>query len=117
MKDTEMPHLDGGSWNHYTVDLSGYAGKKIKVALRHSTVGASNLAFFDDLTFKNFDSVNSVGSITADISDDAYVEVYSVAGIKVSEGVGMSALDGLGHGFYVVRVADGTTVKAFSIAR
>ena len=51
MNPTEMAYLPENQWHHFTVDLSAYAGKNINVALRHTTVSANWLAFFDDFTF------------------------------------------------------------------
>lgn len=118
MRETEMPFLDAYEWNHYEVDLSAYANIPIKIALRHTTVGASNLAFFDDFTISGVDGyVESIIDVDTDLSADATVEVYNISGIKVAQGKGMQVLDTLGHGFYVVRISDGTSVKAYRIAR
>lgn len=119
MRRTEMPLLEGDNWNHYTVPLSEYAGQDIYVAVQHSTISASNLAFFDDFCFHNFAAAGSgITGVKADIADDARVEVYTTSGILAAEGEGKAALEGLAHGFYIVKVtaADGT-VNAFSIAR
>ena len=51
MSDTQMPYLPENEWNHFTVDLSAYAGKQIYVAVRHTTINANWMAFFDDFTF------------------------------------------------------------------
>jgi len=118
MKETEMPFLSGHEWHHYTVDLSKYADKNIYIALRHTTNGTSNLAFFDDFTIKGVDDYDpgSVEGITTDFSADAYVEVYSLSGVKVAEG-GADVIDSLDRGFYVVRVIDGNNVRSYRIAR
>ena len=119
MRTTEMPHLNGDEWNHYEVDLSSYAGQEIYVALQHSTVSASNLAFFDDFCFHNFNVNNSgLNGVATDIADDAQVEVYNLSGMPVAKGLGMSTLDKLANGFYIVKVTDANGVsRAFSIAR
>lgn len=118
MRDTEMPLLGEGEWNHYEVDLSAYEGKNIRVALRHTTNSPSNLAFFDDFTISGVDGyVHAIGDVEADLSADATVEVFSISGVKVAEGRGLSVLDTVDHGFYVVRVTDGLSVKAYRVAR
>ena len=119
MRTTEMPHLNGDEWNHYEVDLSSYAGQEIYVALQHSTVSASNLAFFDDFCFHNFNVNNSgLNGVATDIADDAQVEVYNLSGMPVAKGLGMSTRDKLANGFYIVKVTDANGVsRAFSIAR
>lgn len=118
MKDTEMPFLDEGEWNHYEVDLSAYENKNIRIALRHTTTSPSNLAFFDDFTISGVDGyVEAIEDVNADMSADARVEVFNISGVKVAEGRGLSVLDTVGHGFFVVRVTDGNTVKAYRVAR
>lgn len=118
MSDTEMPFLADGEWNHYDVDLSAYEGKDIKIAVRHTTLGPSNLAFFDDFTISGVDDyVEGIDGVYNDIPADAKVEVYSISGVKVAEGRGLSVLDSVDHGLYVVRVSDGNTVKAYRVAR
>lgn len=116
MPQTEMPLLDNDNWNHYNVDLSDYAGKQIRIALRHTTPGVSDLAFFDDFTISGTGANSGIGAIPADLSD-AEVEVFGISGIKVAEGKGSEVIPALEHGFYVVRVTDGTNVRSFSIAR
>lgn len=119
MRKTEMPFLKVNEWNHYEVDLSKYAGQDVYVALQHTTTSASNLAFFDDFCFHNFDIENSgIDTVATDIADDAEVEVFSLSGIAVAKGLGKQTLSGLEKGFYIVKVtaADGST-RAFSIAR
>lgn len=119
MRRTEMPFLNGNDWNHYEVDLSAYAGQEIHVALQHTTTGASNLAFFDDFCFHNFNIENlGVNEVNTDIADDAMVEVYNLSGIPVASGEGMSTLDRLACGFYIVKVTETNgNVRTFSIAR
>ncbi len=120
MRDTEMPFLDGAQWNHYTVDLSDYAGKDIYIALRHTTFGESNLAFFDDFSIIGVDDYtgDGVDSITADdITADSLVEVYNYAGAKVAEGFGKGVIESLERGFYIVKVTDGNAAKSFRLAR
>lgn len=116
MKDTEMPLLDGDNWNHYTVDLSEYAGHKIRIALRHTTPSVSDLAFFDDFTISGVDNNSGIDVNVADLAD-ADVEVFSISGIKVAEGKYSEVVPALERGFYVVRVTEGSNVRAFSIAR
>lgn len=118
MKDTEMDFLNEGEWHHYEVDLSKYDGKNIHIALRHTTNGESNLAFFDDFTIKGVDNwdPDSIREIATDLSDNAEVEVYNFSGVKVAEG-NVSILESLDRGFYVVKATDGNTVKSYRIVR
>lgn len=117
LKRTEIPFQHMYEWNHYEVDLSKYADKDIYVALRHTTDGPSNLAFFDDFTFTGFDAAGSgVGEIDA-MSDNAQVEVYSLSGVLVAKGFGISTLQGLDKGLYVVRVAENGAMRTFKIAK
>ena len=112
----EIPFLDYDNWQFYSVDLSQFAGQDIYVALRHTTVGEGNLAFFDDFTLHGFDGyVSGVDSIEA-VADNAEVEVFDFSGVKVASGVGMSTLRGLAKGFYVVRVSDENGVRTVKIA-
>lgn len=116
MRDTEIPLVDEGEWNHYAVDLSSYAGKNIYVALRHTTVGPSNLAFFDDLRFSNFDTdltgVEEIGAADG-IAADADVTVYSLDGVTVAAGKAGDVLPALAKGLYIVR----TDSAAFRIMK
>lgn len=119
MADTEMPYLAENEWNHYTVDLSPWAGKNIYVAVRHTTVSANWLAFFDDFTFSHVgpaaegQSIESVlGSMT-----DAEVEVFTVNGVKVAGGRGAAVMESLDKGFYIVNVKNGSEVKTIRVAR
>ena len=117
MRAEEMPYLESGEWNHYDVDLSDYAGQQIYVAMRHFTTSASDLAFFDDFTFHNMltslAGVDQVSSIDA----DAAVEVYNANGLLVAKGNGMSTLDTLGKGFYIVRVSEKSAVRSLRIIK
>lgn len=117
MGPVEMPLLKLEEWNHYTVDLSAYAGKKIYIALRHTTDTPSNLSFYDDFTFTDVEHASSgIDNITA-VAEDALVEVFNIGGIKVAQGTGLSTLDTLPKGLYIVRVSDGTATSTFRIAR
>ncbi len=117
MRDTEMPFLDEKEWNHYEVDLKDYAGKEIYVALRHSATAATNLAFFDDFRFSNFDldgsGVNEISAVDA----NADVEVYNLSGVRVATGKGLSTLDSLGKGLYIVKVKTADGSRAYRIMK
>lgn len=118
MRTTEMPYLADKEWNFYDVDLSAYAGKDIYVALRHTTTSASNLAFFDDFRFNDFDLEGAgIENVGAGIADDAEIEVYSIGGVLVAKGQGMKVCETLAKGFYVVKVTDASGARAFTIAR
>lgn len=101
MRDTEMAFLGEGEWHHFEVDLSKWAGKEIYVALRHTTTGASNLAFFDDFRFTNMDTEGS-GIAATELGSDSDVEIFSVAGIRVATGKASQVKD-LAKGLYIVR--------------
>lgn len=116
MKDTEVPFLDGASWKDYEVDLSAYAGKDIYIAVRHTTNGASNVAFFDDFTFSHFGDETGLRGITS-INDDAEVNVYTINGALVKSGRGAKTLQSLAKGVYVVRAKSGDTVTTQRLVR
>ena len=60
-----MPYYNKETWEHYSVDLSKYAGQKIYVAVRH-TVKDGLAAFFDDFYFEHFTNFGGVDSVNAD---------------------------------------------------
>lgn len=117
MPDTEVPLLDWHDWQEYEVDLSAYAGKAIYVAVRHTTDGASNVAFFDDFTFSHFTPATNIQGITADLSEDADVSVYSLDGAIIASGKGATALRALAKGVYVVRVSDGLSTQTMKVTK
>ena len=88
------------------------------MALRHTTAGAGNLAFFDDFTFSDFDGEGAgVEDITADIDADAHVVVYNLSGVKVADGVASDVLNRLDKGFYVVRATGSKGTRSYKLAR
>ncbi len=115
MADTEMPYLEENKWNHYTVDLSAYAGKNIYVALRHTTVSANAMAFFDDLTFTHVGAPDMTGidSVKKGVDRNAQVTVYTVGGVLVAKGRAAEVLQRVGRGLFVVKTADGQVLKTF----
>lgn len=116
MRATEMPFCDYGGYNHYTVDLSAYIGQDIYVALRHTTLSPSNLAFFDDFTFSGFKNPETgVEAPEVEFSADALVEAYSVSGVLMASGRGLDTLSDLDRGIYIVRVSEGENIKVFRI--
>ncbi len=117
MPNTEVPFLDWDNWMHYEVDLSAYAGKDIYVAVRHTTDGTSNVAFFDDFTFSHFGETDGIQGVTREISSDADVTVYSLDGSLLKRGKGQQVLSSLTKGVYVIRVQDGENVKTLRVAR
>ena len=120
MNETEMPYLGENEWNHYVVDLSAYADKEVYVAVRHTTVSANWLAFFDDFTFTdivNPDIATAIGNVQAGLSADALVEVYSLNGVKVAEGRGAAALQQATNGLYIIKVREGNEVKTLRVVR
>ena len=118
LRTQEIPFLDDKEWKHYDIDLSSSAGQEIYVALRHSTISPSNLAFFDDFTFSGFDADQSgVEDVVVDFSENAAVEVFGINGMLVAEGTGTAVLNGLEKGFYIVKVTEGNAVKTFRVVR
>ena len=111
MNSTEMSYLGENEWHHFTVDLSAYAGKNIYVALRHTTVSANWLAFFDDLTFTHVSDAGSDGINGLKMDNDTQVTVYTADGVQVAQGHAAQTLQGLKKGLYVIKTADGQTVK------
>lgn len=113
MRDTEMPYLSGHAWNHYEVDLSAYAGQDIYVAVRHTTNGASNLAFFDDFTLSHFlpEGTTGIGLALSDIKANDCIEVLTATGAKILTTRGTTALNSLPRGLYIIRVNGTRTVK------
>lgn len=117
MRKTEIPFLNDKEWIHYEVDLSGYAGQDIHVALRHTTDSPSNLAFFDDFTFKNLDEKTVGIDAIAAAGEDAVVEVFSASGVLVTRGTGIATLRNLDKGFYVVRISENGASRVVRIVK
>lgn len=81
MRDTQMPYLDNNQWNHFTVDLSEYAGKEIYVAVRHTAVSANWFALFDEFTFNHVGLPGTgISDIASSQSNDA---AYDLSGRRV----------------------------------
>lgn len=115
MNSTEMAYLGENKWHHFVVDLSPYVGKDIYVAVRHTTGSANWIAFFDDFTFTHvYDSNSPLGIDTpkAGMNADTEVTVYTANGVLVAKGRASQALQNLNKGMYVVKAANGQTVKA-----
>ena len=74
MAETQMPYLGENEWNHFDVDLAAYAGKEVYVAVRHTTVSANWLAFFDDFTFTGLSL-----AMKGDVNRDGKVDVADIA--------------------------------------
>ena len=117
MKLQEIPYLDGHNWNHYTVDLSAYAGKDIYVAVRDYTEGYRLAAFYDDFTFSHFGYVTGVKEVNAEVGNDANVSVYNMGGMLVAKGKGLQTLQTLAKGAYIVKVQTANGTKTMKIAR
>ena len=117
MSDTQMPYLADNEWNHFSVDLSPYAGKEIYVAVRHTTISANWYAFFDDFTFTGLVQPEIPTAITsAAIGSNAEVEVYSADGQLLATGRGMATVQRAGKGLFIVKVKDGNELKTLRIA-
>ena len=114
MPSTEMAYLGENEWHHFNVDLSAYAGKDIYVAVRHTTVNANWIAFFDDFTFTNIQngSLSGIDTLKANLSGNTQVTVYNANGVLVAKGSAAQTIEQLEKGLYVVKTADGQTFKA-----
>ena len=109
---TQMEYLPENEWHHFEADLKDYAGKPIYVAVRHTTVNANCMAFFDDFTFTGLVEPETPTSIqSVQIGTNAEVEVYNMNGQLVATGRGMSTVQNAGQGLYIVKVKDGSEVK------
>lgn len=108
----QMEYLPENEWHHFEASLSNYAGKPIYVAVRHTTINANAMAFFDDFTFTGLVEPDTPTSIqSAQIGANAEVEVYNMNGQLVATGRGMSTVQKAGQGLYIVKVKDGSEVK------
>ena len=105
----EMSYLGENQWHHFTVDLSAYAGQNVYVAVRHTTVSANWIAFFDDFTFTHVGDPDLTGIESTLLNENAQVTVYNLNGVQVASS--KSALQNLSKGMYVVKTANGKTVK------
>lgn len=112
LANQEVPYLEPNTWQHYTADLSSFAGKTIYVALRHTTEAEGVMeAFYDDFTFNNIGTASGVKTVTV-INDYDDVQVFTIDGRMVTAGKGAQVLESLDKGLYIVRVAQGNTVQA-----
>ena len=94
MNETEMPYLAENEWNHFDVDLSAFDGEEIYVAVRHTTISANAMAFFDDFTFKGLGIKPVVGDVNSDgeVGIGDIVAITNVmAGINADEATKASA--------------------------
>lgn len=113
MSSKEMSYLGENQWHHFNVDLSAYAGKDIYVAVRHTTVSASFMSFFDDFTFNHVAAdPSSIESLKSAVDANTEVTVYTANGVQVAKGRAAEALQGLNKGMYVIKAANGQTLKA-----
>jgi hypothetical protein len=111
MNSREMDYLDENEWYHFNVDLSAYAGKNVYVAVRHTTVSANWMAFFDDMTFTHVGDPDPSAVKALKMDENAEVAVYTAGGVLVARGRSAQVLSQLKKGMYVVKTADGQTVK------
>ena len=112
MEDTEMGYLEENQWHHFNVSLADYVGKDIYVAVRHTTVSANALAFFDDFTFTHVATPDptAIESLPA-LLPATRVTVYAADGTVVAKGTAEAALQQAGKGVFVVKTDDGQTLK------
>ena len=108
MSDTEMAYLAENQWHHFEVDLSDYAGKQVYVAVRHTTISANAMAFFDDFTFTGVTvaDANGIEPVQAGLSEQAQVEVYGLNGMQIAAGRGAATLQSLDRGIYIIKVRE-----------
>ena len=66
LRETEMSYLGENEWHHFEVDLSAFSGEEIYVAVRHTTISANWLAFFDDFTFNHIGVEYAKGDVNGD---------------------------------------------------
>ncbi len=111
MYSKEMSYLEENKWHHFTVDLSPYAGKNIYVAVRHTTVNANWIAFFDDFTFTHVGEADYSGVESLKADGNAEVTVYTANGVQVAKGRAAQVLSTLQKGMYVMKTANGETIK------
>lgn len=111
LANQEVPYLGDNEWQHYTADLSKFAGQTIYVALRHTTEAEGVMeAFYDDFTFNHIGQTSGIKGVTA-VDGETAVQVYTIDGKIVTAGKGQQVLDKLAKGLYIVRVAKGGTVS------
>ena len=87
------------------------------MALRHTTNGTSNVAFFDDFTFTDLQPAADAIETVKAIGNEAEVEVYTLGGTLAKNGRGQETLQSLKKGVYVVKVKEGENVRTLRIAR
>lgn len=135
MPTTTMPYYDKETWQHYTVDLSKYAGQKIYVAVRH-TVKDGLAAFFDDFYFEHFSNFGGVNKVATDAqvsvypnpvastlyvkgAESAQISIYNAAGSLVmsADDAQQVNVDSLAAGVYVVRLATANGVTVTRIVK
>ena len=85
--------------------------------MRHTTNGASNVAFFDDFQFNHFTPETGIQAVAAEIGQDAQVDVYTANGMLVKSGKGAKTMLSLAKGVYVVKVRDGQNTKTIRFVR
>ena len=94
-----LPLYDNKAWNHYSFDLSKYAGQKVYVALNY-TVSGGLVAFYDNFQFDKLGSeADGISNINAN-ADNADMTVYSVSGAVVAKGA--NAASRLAKGIYII---------------
>lgn len=111
MPAKEMSYLGENEWHHFEVDLSAYAGKPVYVAVRHTTVNANWLAFFDDLTFSHIGSQTEKIDEVTGIGANEEVSVWALNGTQVASGCAATVMHQLPKGVYVVKGANGKVTR------
>jgi len=81
------------------------------VAVRHTTVNANWMAFFDDFTFTHVGDPDPAG-VEALKADDGNgkTTLYNLNGVQVEEGRAVK-------GIYVVKTTNGQNVKTMRVVR
>ena len=119
MSDTEMAYLAENEWHHFEVDLSDYAGKRVYVAVRHTTISANAMAFFDDFTFTGVTDAQTDGleAVQAGLGEQAQVEVYGLNGMLIATGRGPATLQSLDRGIYIIKVSEQGRQQTLRVVR
>lgn len=98
LESYQLEYPEDEEYTTYSVDLSAYAGKAIRVALRNQTSDWGFAYLYDDLTFNHIGNAASLDNVSVD--NAGTVEYYNLQGMRV-EG-------SLAPGIYLRRTAAGT---------
>lgn len=105
----ELPLFDNEAWNHYSYDLSAYAGKKVYVALRSAVENDGLWSWYDNFEYDHvgFDqTITGISHVSEDALGNGEMTVYSLSGVKLASG--KNALSGMTKGVYIVKTGSKT---------